>query len=725
MKKLLFGLAAIVAFVVLALVAVVLFVDINRFKPQIAGFVRDTYQRELTIDGELGWSIWPSLAITLPKTTLSDRAGAAPSNGAPAVAIEGARVSVALVPLLSGSVQADKVVLSGLEARIVRRADGSTSIDDLLGGGSAPADPAPSGGGATTLPELDLGGVEVRNARIVYVDEAAGNQVTVQALDLDVGRIAPGAPTPLSLSARVATTAPKLEATVRLGTALEPNLAAKAVRAARTTLVVDGRLDGAPLKQELEAQGLVADAQAVVVDRIVSRSNIEQGARAIAAQLQFPLRVGIASGLIELPAIEGSVDVRDPSLPAPPGAIPFTGALKIDSKKERVDANLKADAPGTVLTARVDLTGFATPRIGFDVKADEIDLDRYLGTASPGTPGAGTTPTAGAPAAADTAVDLAFLEGLNLAGTAAIGRLKAQGLTVTDIDIGVKAAGGRLDVAPLAAQLYGGRLSGKAGAQARGNRLTAAADLDGVNIGPLLADLTQDELLEGRGRVRLDIATAGASVEAMKRALSGTASVALEDGAIVGINLAEKIRDAKSLLQGASAQTVKADQTQKTDFSALSASFVIRDGVARNQDLDGKSPLFRLGGGGLINIAASTLDYTVRASVVGTTRGQGGRELEELRGVTIPVMLTGPFDTLDWTIDWRAVAEELLKTRAGEKLEAELKARQAELKAREDEAKARLQARQQELEQKAADKLKEAEQKLGERLGRQLEGLLR
>ena len=48
--------------------------------------------------------------------------------------------------------------------------------------------------------------------------------------------------------------------------------------------------------------------------------------------------------------------------------------------------------------------------------------------------------------------------------------------------------------------------------------------------------------------------------------------------------------------------TQKASQTEKTDFSELSASFRIADGVARSNDLDMKSPFLRLGGDGAIDI---------------------------------------------------------------------------------------------------------------------------
>ena len=39
-----------------------------------------------------------------------------------------------------------------------------------------------------------------------------------------------------------------------------------------------------------------------------------------------------------------------------------------------------------------------------------------------------------------------------------------------------------------------------------------------------------------------------------------------------------------------------------------------------------------------------------------------------MRGVTIPVRLTGPFDQLDWQIDWETAGKEALKSRAKEEI---------------------------------------------------------
>ena len=61
------------------------------------------------------------------------------------------------------------------------------------------------------------------------------------------------------------------------------------------------------------------------------------------------------------------------------------------------------------------------------------------------------------------------------------------------------------------------------------------------------------------------------------------------------------------------------DKTQKTAFSELSASFTLKNGIAHNEYLDVKAPLFRVGGAGDIDIPNSALNYVAKASVVATT----------------------------------------------------------------------------------------------------------
>jgi AsmA protein len=226
-------------------------------------------------------------------------------------------------------------------------------------------------------------------------------------------------------------------------------------------------------------------------------------------------------------------------------------------------------------------------------------------------------------------------------------------------------------VNPIAANLYQGSLAGAITANAAATPSFAMKQtLSGVNVGPLLRDLADNDTLEGKGNVRLDVTAQGNTMAALKKALNGTAAVKLTDGALKGINIAGSIRSAKAKLGTLRGEQVQqADKTEKTDFSELSATFSIKNGVAHNNDLSMKSPLLRIGGEGNINIGNNSVDYLVKASVVGTSKGQGGRELADLQGVTVPVRVSGPLDAPSYKLDFAALATDVAK----QKLEATVK----------------------------------------------------
>ena len=150
--------------------------------------------------------------------------------------------------------------------------------------------------------------------------------------------------------------------------------------------------------------------------------------------------------------------------------------------------------------------------------------------------------------------------------------------------------------------------------------------------------------------------------------MSGTAALQLRDGAIKGINLAKALRQAKAALSLKQDAAQRASQTEKTDFSELSASFRIAQGVAHNNDLELKSPFLRLGGEGAIDIGRSRIDYLARANVIAAPKGQDAGDMALLKGLTVPVKLSGPFEAVDWSIQWSAVAAGALKNEVQERL---------------------------------------------------------
>ena len=632
LKKVLIGIVVLVVVLAAATVAFVASFDANRYKPEIEKAALDLTGRALQIDGNLSLSIFPNLALTVPHLTLSER-----GSTQAFASLEHARVSVALLPLLAGRVEADTVSLVGLHATIRRHADGSTSVDDLTAA-SKTGPQAPAQGTRAPLPTLELGGLDIVDAAITLHDESDNSNLALSQVNLKIGRIAPNVATRAQASAALDLSQPPTHVDLKLS-----------------------------------ADAVAREGDRAHIEKLALDMKARQEDRAAALSVQGPASFDFAAGRMELPKFEGSVELDLPSLPQKTLKLALAGTLSIDTKPQHVRAQSTIRFDESVATLKADLEGFSQPHIVFEGTVDRLDIDRYLKTASTG---ASTAKSADHPAQAnpssDTKVDLSALKALHLDGRIALGALKGLGLKAADVHAAMRAAGGELEVAPVSAVLYQGKLSASLRAQAAGNRLALKGDLAGISVGPLLKDATGKEILDGHGNTDFDLATQGASIGAMRRALAGSAAIALRDGAVHGIDVAQRLRALRSAISTGSLQTASANPAEKTDFSELSAHFVVHDGVAVNHDLQLSSPLLRATGDGSIDVGALALDYTAKISVVGTLEGQGGEPLSELKGITVPLHISGPFENLAFGLDWRKVAQQALEQKAGEQLKSRL-----------------------------------------------------
>ncbi|MDQ5847518.1 MAG: AsmA family protein, partial [Pseudomonadota bacterium] len=462
---------------------------------------------------------------------------------------------------------------------------------------------------------------------------------------------------------------PELDAKVQLDTDYRVDLAAKSYALAKLALDVKGLYAKESIEAKVRAPQLDITADSAKGQAVTAEFKLKGADRSIGAVLKLSGVEGSAKALM-VPQLAADLSMTSPDLPMKTIKVPVTGSLRADLEKQTANADLVVKLDESTMQAKLGLAKFSPPAYQFDVNVDKLNVDKYL-PQEPAKPAPAAAKPAAAPAAqkADTPIDLSFLKELNASGKLQFGALQVRGLKLANVQAQVRAANGRMDIAPHSASLYEGTLNGALSAQAD-NRITLKESLTNVSVGPLLRDVAQQDRLEGRGNIALDVTASGKTADAMKKALNGSAKVHLRDGAIKGINLAEVMRKAKSALGAESAQA--ADKNEKTDFSELSASFTIKNGVAHNEDLDMKAPLIRVTGKGDIDVGNSRIDYVTKAAVVGSTKGQGGAERSDLAGLTVPVRLVGSFDDLKYQVDYRGAVAELTKSKAGDKIKERL-----------------------------------------------------
>jgi AsmA protein len=730
LKYLSLGLLALVTLLLAALVIVAVTFNPNDYKSELIQLVKDKTQRTLVIPGEIKLTYYPNLGADLGQIEISERNSAAVFASG-----ESVRLSLAVMPIFSSRFVIDQVALDGLTLNIHRFKDGSNNFDDLM----PTAKPgAAEGTAAQTSPrttsahpvQLDVGGISVSNASLSYTDEVENNKLQVSNIHLVTGPITDGQKSSLEFSADVNGDKPKLALKVLLKTdftlemaqqrylltqcdaalsgaaadlsSLQVTLSAPRVEATPSTLKMPAlELDTSIKQDQLAASvslsgALDADLGAKLFrsPKLVLSFNGSNAGQSIKGNLSTQLSADLKSQLIDLSGLTADLE-----LPNPAGgtlAVNAKGKAAVYLDRQVVQVALAGKFDTSVFDAQLGLRQFAQPAYTFDISIDNIDADRY--SAKAGTPSATPAATTGAatPATgAQTPLDLTALKSLNATGKLKVGTLKVANIKASGLSLALKAGAGRLDINPLAASLYGGTLAGSLSAiTSTPPRFAARQSLRQVNLGPLLKDATGEARVDGKGDVSLDLSAAGATLSELKKSLAGTASLNLKDGAVKGINLAETLRQAKAKigsLQGKPApEQGTGSATQQTDFSELTGSFKIANGIARNDDLAAKSPLLRLGGNGDINIGLDRLDYTAKVTIVSSLQGQGGPELQAMKGLTVPVILSGPFSAIGWKIDFSGLASELAKQEVDKQKDA-LKAKaQTKLDAQTDKLKEQL-----------------------------------
>lgn len=339
MKRVLLWLGAGLGVVVLSVSAVLAYVvfvlDPNDYKQELADVVKQKTDMDLALKGDLAWQLWPSIGIRLGETSLTD-----PVLKETLAEVKQAAVSVELLPLLSGRASIDAVLVDGAAVRFVQYADGRTSWDRLLEKLKSPDEEEQSEQVAFDIEKLD-----VSNARVTLIDEAAGVTRAVENVFVRATGIDPDAEFPLEAGFRFSQKDADGKTVVADNTvSARVKLGLEAQKHVLSALALDSQLSGSLLPAPA---GIALKAGTVTADLAAQRHQVD--------------------------GLQLDVEYRDPALKQP-ATLKLTGGADADLAKQTVAL------PGLVLAASYQDKGRPAP-VEATVKTD-IAVDLAKGQAS-------------------------------------------------------------------------------------------------------------------------------------------------------------------------------------------------------------------------------------------------------------------------------------------------------------------------------------------------------
>jgi len=222
--KIFAGLAVLLFGTVLAAVIYLATLNPNDHKAWITEQFFERTGRHLRLDGNIELSLYPWLGVNIEDVSL----GNAPGFGEdPLFHANTLAFRVKLLSLLGDTYEIDTLRVHGARINLVVKETGERNWVDLRRETEAdPAAPDQREGGLT-LHKLAVGGVDIRDARLSWDDQAAGVRYDIQDFNLSTQALVYGEPIPLTLSLNAAATRPELSARLELTTTLSYDLDAQ------------------------------------------------------------------------------------------------------------------------------------------------------------------------------------------------------------------------------------------------------------------------------------------------------------------------------------------------------------------------------------------------------------------------------------------------------------------------------------------------------------------
>ncbi|QQD53783.1 AsmA family protein [Pseudomonas fluorescens BBc6R8] len=691
--------------------------DPNDYKDEIRQIARDKAHIELTLNGDIGWSLFPWLGLELHEASVATLTN--PSQ--PFADLQMLGLSVRVLPLLRREVQMSDVRVEGLNLRLNKDVHGHGNWEDI---GKNVPDPAtaattPAVAEAATPPKpekppqpirLDIDSLTINNARVEYNDEQTGKQFSAESIQLSAGAVHEGASIPVKLTAFFGTNQPLMRVKTEVNGNLRIQRALK--RYQFEDIKVTGEATGEPLQGKtvtFSTQGqLLVDQSANIAEWTGMKLSLNQ-LRALGE-----LKV---NDLDKTPQLSGALSIAQFDLakfldsvgnPLPPMAAGSLSKVELVSRLKGTptslaleDLNLKLD--DSTFTGRVAVDDFARQSLRVQLKADTFNADNYLPAKSEAAKGAaaarqaevqnseagamaagGTTPLPDAPTKAawstDKLLPLTRLRTLDVNADLSFGQLTLSKLPIQNAALKASGLDGQLKLETLSGGLYNGTF------QANGN-LDVRQDIPLLALQTRIKQVPVERILQAqgqnppvKGQLTLDsnLNGRGNSQKALIDSLNGTASFAINNGVLLNANIEQQLCTGIALLNR---KTLSGDQRGKdTPFQELKGNLTLRNGVASNPDLKVRIPGLTVNGDGDVDLRVLGMDYRVGIIVEGDQRDVPDPACQvgsNFQNIEVPLRCRGPLElgAKACRLDKDGLSQVAIKAagnKLGEKLEQKL-----------------------------------------------------
>jgi len=538
--------------IILVLIIVPFFFDIQKFKPTIEQQITKAAGRTFTIGGDIKLSLFPLAGLSFSDVHLGNPDGFTEKDF---ISVKSLDVKVKFLPLLSKDIQVKRFVIIGPRIVLEKTKNAGASWQGI-GKKDAEVEKAQEGSGMK-IKGLSVAEFSVSEGELLYIDQATGTRKEIKALTIELKDVSLERPLKLAVSANVD----------------------------GKTVSIEG--EAGPIGKEPGKGAMTVDLSVKAMDAL--SITIQGSATDVASKPKFDLNISAENfsprDLINGLMSDFKLNTKDPEV-----LKTMSARMKIKGSTENIDiSDGTIELDQSKMTFSASVKEFAKPDLVFNMNLDKLDADRYL-------PPAGVKQATGTQAASSRQkkekTDYGPLRKLVLDSAINIGELTIKGAQVKDIQAKIKSRDGIFNIDSLSLNAYEGRLSSTAVLNVSGDIPTMQADMDikGLQlrkaVNGLMPDLklnTKDpdvlKTLSARIKMKgttekIDVSNGTIELDQSRITFSATAKDFSRPDLAFKMNL-DKI-DADRYLppvkekQAAEAETAAASQKkEKTDYTLL------------------------------------------------------------------------------------------------------------------------------------------------------------
>lgn len=735
-----------------ALSYVMIFVDPNGFKDELQSVARQKADIRLRLDGDIKWSFFPWIGLEM------DDIGVALGSGQEIVRFDHGEFGVAIEPLFKRSIQVKKVLLDGLKANLFVDKKGqanwlrpSQKVSDgkianvpsaKMSSISHPSSNSvmPEAIMSSFFPDIHLDELLIKNAEIHYRNLST-NQKIRAFVNVALKNVQWDKAWPMDMSIHLKKSDLDDKNELELNTKLKANLAVFPQREnlsldslSATLDLTDKALFKSKVKAKLTIENVDFDvpqenvlADGISINSLGVRMDAQLKAYQVLTDPQFSAM--LSSGEFNLREVFNQLDVPLPAMADDQSLTSMSADITLEGNQDSITIQpISVVLDNTKIEANA-VVGLSPLHWDVNLAGSDLDLDRYLppkkaaqknntlslAEESVGKvksmggitmPDSGTiTLTKGANAVSKSFMPLDLLRSLNGHIGLVFKNMRYRNLKIDQITLDSTQSNGLINVSPVVASLYQGKVTADVTLDTRTNvpTIEVLPNVEAVQIQPLLKDYMDLDKLSGKTYMKGEIRTRGNQVDSMMSALQGDLLIDIKQGALVGTNLT------KTVCQGiAAVRKEKINQAnfgENTPFESLSFPAHIVNGQVATPGLNIRSAGISVTGEGVISLPDQSLNYQADVALLGSELDKVCRVNDKVTKLAFPILCKGKFSDDPASLcrpDLKGFIR-IFKTLAKQELDVKLAAEKEKLKA---EQGAKLSKEQEELKEKLKNKLK-------------------